>query len=159
MNSLNDHETTADREIVSSRIFRIGRDLMFTAWSDPHLLARWWGPKGFTNTFHEFDFRQGGDWKFIMHGPEGGNYSNHSRFIEIIVPERIVLDHISNPQFRVIASFDHHHEDTLLTFRMIFNTAQERDKVSKYAVDANEQNFDRLEALLNETYPETGTRG
>lgn len=150
-------DTTVDREIVSSRIFKIGRELLFTAWSDPNLLARWWGPKGFTNTFHEFDFRQGGDWKFIMHGPEGGNYPNHSRFLEIITPERIILDHISNPQFRVIASFDHHQEDTLLTFRMIFNTAKEKDKVSKYAVDANEQNFDRLEALLGEIYPETNT--
>ena len=59
MKNFNERDTTAAKEIVSSRVFKIGRDLLFNAWSDPQFLARWWGPKGFTNTFHEFDFRQG----------------------------------------------------------------------------------------------------
>ena len=70
--------------------------------------------------------------------------------MEIIVPERIILDNLSAPPFRVIASFDHFQDDTLLTFRMIFSTEELRDKVSKYAIEANEQNFDRLEALIAE---------
>ncbi|MGB5026600.1 MAG: SRPBCC domain-containing protein, partial [Saprospiraceae bacterium] len=62
--------TTPDCEIVSSRIFSAHRELVFRAWSEPNHLKNWWGPAGFTNTFNEFDFRVGGKWRFIMHGPD-----------------------------------------------------------------------------------------
>jgi len=63
-------------EIVSSREFEAPRELLFQAWTNPDLLARWWGPKGFTNTFHEFDMKPGGTWRFVMHGPDGVDYPN-----------------------------------------------------------------------------------
>jgi hypothetical protein len=37
---------------------------------------------------------------------------------------------------------------TRITWRMLFESAAECDKVKKFAVEANEQNFDRLEAEL-----------
>ena len=63
-----------DREIVSTRVLDAPRELVFRAFSDPDLLARWWGPEGFTNTFHEFDLRPDGAWRFVMHGPDGTDY-------------------------------------------------------------------------------------
>jgi len=81
----------ADREIISTRVIAAPRDLVFKAFSDPENLARWWGPKGFTNTFHEFDLRPGGAWRFVMHGPDGVDYPNESVFVEVVKPERIVF--------------------------------------------------------------------
>ncbi len=49
-----------DREIVTTRVFDAPRERVFRAWTDPDHLAKWWGPKGFTNTFQEFDMRPGG---------------------------------------------------------------------------------------------------
>ena len=69
---MNDVESAADRMIVTSRVINAPRHLVFRAWTDPVSPARWWGPKGFTNTFHEFDLRPGGVWRFVMHGPDGG---------------------------------------------------------------------------------------
>lgn len=60
--------TTPDCEIVSARIVNAAIEKVFSAWSDPEHLKNWWGPKGFTNTFHEFDFRVGGKWVFTMYG-------------------------------------------------------------------------------------------
>ena len=68
--------TTPNSEIVTTRILNFPQELVFKAWSTPEHLKNWWGPKGFTNTFHEFDFREGGIWKFTMHGPERGNFEN-----------------------------------------------------------------------------------
>lgn len=124
------------------------RELVFNAWTDPLHLEQWWGPKGFTNSFQEFDLRSGGNWHFVMHGPDGVDYKNHSVFVEIMKPERIVFDHVSGPKFRVIATFTDRGDKTKLTFRMLFASAAERDNVAKVAVEANEQNFDRLEAEL-----------
>jgi uncharacterized protein YndB with AHSA1/START domain len=137
-----------DNEIISSREFDASHELMFHAWSTPELLARWWGPRGFTNTFHEFDLRPGGTWRFVMHGPDGVDYPNHSVFAEIVPRERIVLDHLSNPQFRVTATFEELEDRTRLTFRQRFKNKEDFDRVKAICVEANEQNFDRLAEVL-----------
>jgi uncharacterized protein YndB with AHSA1/START domain len=141
-------EALSDREIVTTRVFDAPRELVFKAWTHPDHLAKWWGPKGFTNTFQEFDMRPGGVWRFIMHGPDGVDYKNKSVFVEVVKPERIVLQHVSGPRFQVTATFTQQAGKTRLTFHMLFETAAECAKVKVYAVEANEQNFDRLEAQL-----------
>ena len=139
---------TTDREIVTSRLISAPREVVFKAWTDPHQLVHWWGPKGFTNTFHRFDPRPGGFWHFVMHGPDGGNYENESVFVEILKPERIVIKHLSPPHFDLTATFADQAGRTKLTWRMLFETTAEREKVKKLATGANEQNLDRLEAQL-----------
>ena len=138
----------SDREIITTRVLAWPRERVFRAWTEPEHLARWWGPKGFTNTFPEFDPRPGGRWQFVMHGPNGADYPNHSVFVEIVKPERIVFDHLSGPAFQVTATFAEEAGKTRLTFRMLFETAVECDKVKGFAVGANEENLDRLEAEL-----------
>jgi uncharacterized protein YndB with AHSA1/START domain len=138
-----------DCEIVSTRNFNYSRNQIFNAWTDPDRLKNWWGPKGFTNTFHEFDLRPGGKWSFIMHGPDGVNYPNESIFVEIIEPELLVFNHISNPKFQIVSTFDEVPDDrTKVTFRMIFETPELCSQVKVYAVEKNEENFDRLEVEL-----------
>lgn len=75
--------TSPDCEIVSSRTVNASQELVYKAWTDPDHLKIWWGPKGFTNTFDEFDLREGGRWRFIMHAPEKGNFKNDCEFISI----------------------------------------------------------------------------
>lgn len=141
--------TTPDCEIVSSRLFNAPIKLLYSAWSTPEHLKNWWGPKGFTNTFNEFDFREGGKWSFIMHGPEGGNYSNECEFIKIEEPSLIAWKRISKPLFQVVATFDEISEEkTKVVFKMIFDSSEECNKIKKFAIDKNEENFDKLEDEL-----------
>src|SRR5437879_5935817 len=77
------------RSIVGTRVFDAPRALVFSAWTDPKHLAQWWGPNGFTTTTHAFDFRPGGVWRFVMHGPDGRDYQNRIIFDEIVPPEHI----------------------------------------------------------------------
>lgn len=137
-------------EIVSIRTFNTRRDLVFKAWEDPNHLKNWWGPKGFTNTFHEFDFREGGSWKFVMHGPDKGNYNNACEFIKIDKPSLIAWKRYSKPLFSVVALFEEiSSNETKVVFKMVFNSAEECAKLKPYVVDKNEENFDRLEKELN----------
>jgi uncharacterized protein YndB with AHSA1/START domain len=141
---------TSRREIISTRIFNYPLEYVFKAWEDPTLLASWWGPKDFTNTFHEFDFRPGGNWRFTMHGPNGIDYHNKCVYVEIIKPTLIIFNHIEPVHsFQVTASFEEMGNKTNLSFRMLFDSLTECDKVRPYVVDANEQNFDRLEMVLS----------
>jgi uncharacterized protein YndB with AHSA1/START domain len=139
----------ADCEILSSRVFNTSPEALFRAWTDPALLSQWWGPAGFTNTFYEFDPRPGGRWRFTMHGPEKGNYQNECVFLKIEKPHLIAWDRLSKPIFRVVAAFDETSDgNTKLVFRMQFATKEECDKVKPFAVEKNEENFDRLESVL-----------
>jgi uncharacterized protein YndB with AHSA1/START domain len=63
------------RVIVGTREFDAPRALVFEAWTDPKHLSQWWGPNGFTTTTSSFDFRPGGVWRFVMHGPDGRDLS------------------------------------------------------------------------------------
>lgn len=148
MSAAKEPAAVPDNEIRSSRLINFPRELVWTALSDPNHLVNWWGPKGFTNAFHTFDFKVGGQWKFIMHGPDGTDYKNESRFVEIVQPEKIVLDHISEPRFRMIITLDDRSDKTELTWRQIFETSDICRRVRVYAEPANEENFDRLEAQL-----------
>ena len=84
---------TADREIVISRIISAPRELVFEAFTEVRHLSRWWGPDGFTTTTRAFEFRVGGEWDFVMHGPDGTDYQEWISWTEITPPERIALLH------------------------------------------------------------------
>jgi uncharacterized protein YndB with AHSA1/START domain len=142
--------TSPDCEIVSLRIVNFSQELVFKAWTDPNHLKNWWGPKGFTNTFEEFDLRLGGRWKFVMHAPEQGNFQNECEFVKIEKPAEIAWIRISKPLFNIVATFEKVSDDeTKVVFRMVFETAEECVKLRPYVVDKNEENFDRLEDELS----------
>ena len=142
-------------EIVTTRVLPATRDEVFAAFRDPVRLARWWGPKGFTNDFREFDFRPGGAWRFTMHGPDGTAHEMDHQFVEIMPAERIVVRHIQpGHDFSLTISLAAQGDGTELTWRMRFADPAEGARVRAFVVPANEQNFDRLAAHLSASRPD-----
>jgi uncharacterized protein YndB with AHSA1/START domain len=129
------------RSIIGSRVFAAPRDLVFAAFADPKHLAQWWGPNGFTTTTYAFDFRPGGVWRFVMHGPDGRDYQNRITFDEIIAPERIVYRHgggddVEPVQFKQTITFEDLGGKARLTWHGVFSSAEERARVIKeYGAD------------------------
>ena len=130
------------RSIIGSRVLDAPRALVFSVWTDPKHLAQWWGPNGFTTTTHAYDFRPGGVWRFVMHGPDGRDYQNRITFDEIVPPERIVYRHsggddVEPVQFTQTVTFeDLGNGRTLLTWHGRFPSAEERARVIKeYGAD------------------------
>jgi len=139
----------AAREIVSRRVIGAPREAVFHCLRDPERLARWWGPAGFRNTFETFEFRPGGTWKFVMHGPDGRDHPNLSVFREIEAPARIVLEHLGSiHHFFLTITLEVRGGATEVGWRMLFDSVAERDETARYAVGCNEENFDRLQAEL-----------
>lgn len=138
----------ADRRIETRRVIPYTPLQVFQAFADSSVLATWWGPKGFTNTFEEFNFSEGGMWRFTMHSPEGKDYPNESRFLIIAEPSLVVFDHLCAPRFQAHLSFGEAPEGCELSWSMVFEDDQACANVAKLAGDANEQNLDRLVAAL-----------
>jgi uncharacterized protein YndB with AHSA1/START domain len=140
---------TFDLEIFSSRILKFPLESVYQAFSIPIHLKNWWGPHGFSNTIHEFDLRPEGKWVLTMHGPEIGNYENSAVFTKVIPFELVAWKRISKPLFDMEVGFEYLEENKMrITFRMIFETVEECEKIKKFAIPKNEENFDRLEAEL-----------
>jgi uncharacterized protein YndB with AHSA1/START domain len=144
---------TSDREIVQTRILKAPREKVWKAWTEPERLIQWWGPQGFTNTFHEISITPGGVWRFMMHGPDGVDYPNKIIFEEVKEPERLVYIHSGDDgaddiTFRSIVTFKDLGDKTELTMRAILQTKEIRDETAKYAVEGGKQTIDRLEAHL-----------
>ena len=133
-------------EILSSRILNSPVEIVYQAFENPKHLKNWWGPEGFTNTIHEFDLKSGGNWKLTMHGPEKGNYENSSVF-QTVIPNKIVSwTRKSQPLFDMEIAFEKLDENkTQISFKMIFETVEECEKMRKFVETKNEENFDRLE--------------
>lgn len=146
---------TSNREIVLSRVFDAPRDLVFKAWSSPEHLDRWWGPEGFRNETLSMDFRVGGAWRYIMHGPNGVDFPNRIDYTEIITSERIAYDHSDDQSppitaFRGETIFADLAGKTEVTMRSHFATAAERDQVvAEYgAIEGGKQTLARLADYL-----------
>ncbi|RFZ94766.1 polyketide cyclase [Mucilaginibacter conchicola] len=135
--------------ISISQTFPYTREKVFSAFEDPAVLAKWWGPDGFTNIFYRFDFVNGGEWKFTMHSPDGYNFDCNHRFVEISKPEKFVFDHLQDGHnFRGSYELDDKGEETQVTFTMTFEDAEELARVRQFVEPANEQNFNRLRGIL-----------
>jgi len=147
---------SADREIVIARVFDAPRELVWEAWTNPQHVANWWGPVGFTTTIEEMDVRPGGVWKHVMRGPDGTEYPNHSVFQEVVKPERIVFANgggrkgARGVNFVSTWTFEALDQQTKLTIRHVFATAEERDRVAREygAVEGAKQTLGRLAEYL-----------
>jgi uncharacterized protein YndB with AHSA1/START domain len=135
-------DLTHDPKVIAgTRIFDAPRALVFSAWTEPRHFAQWWGPTGFSTTTQAFDFRPGGVWRFVMHGPDGRDYQNRITFDEIVPPERIAYHHgggddVEPVQFKTVVTFEDLGGKTKLSMHATFPSAEERDRVIReYGAD------------------------
>lgn len=133
--------------------FRTSREIaadparVFAAFEDHARLAAWWGPAGFTNTFHVCEFKPGGKWSYVMHGPNGANFSNESVFTDIEPPQRVVIQHVSQPRYLLTVRLEPTAGGgTLVHWEQTFENPDVASRIEKIVVPANEQNLDRLSA-------------
>jgi uncharacterized protein YndB with AHSA1/START domain len=150
-----DTATTA-REIVLSRLFDAPRELVWEAFADPEQVVQWWGPAGFTNTLHEMDVRPGGIWRHTMHGPDGTDYPNIARYVEVVRPQRLVYELRADvpdagEHFTATVTLEEREGGTEVTMRMLFPDAESRDAVAGYAIEGGNQTLARLAEHLEAT--------
>ena len=150
-----------DREIVISRVIDAPRELVFEAFTEVRHLSHWWGPEGFTTTTRAFEFRVGGEWDFVMHGPDGTDYQEWISWTEIDRPERIVLHHGAfrgDPDaFESILTFASYDTATRIEMRTVFPTKELRDEaVEKYhAIEGGRQTLGHLADYVTELARQT----
>ena len=132
--------------INTSREIPATIEQVFAAFSHPERLARWWGPAGFTNTFNVCEFKNGGCWSYIMHGPDGKDYPNESMFTEIESLRKVVIKHVSKPKYLLTITLAPSAEGTIVSWLQEFENSKFAGTMKQFLLTANEQNLDRLVA-------------
>lgn len=85
------------KELTLIRIFNASKELVFKAWTNPEIVAKWWGPKGVTNPTCELDAKPGGNIYIVMLAGEelgplkGQKWPMRGKFKEVIPPEKLVF--------------------------------------------------------------------
>jgi uncharacterized protein YndB with AHSA1/START domain len=137
-----------DAAVCTERVLSADPRRVFAAFERPDRLARWWGPKDFTNTFERFEFEPGGRWVFTMHGPNGASYPNESVFREIRPGAAIVIEHVVKPWYLLTVTLSARGEETHLAWVQEFESPEVAARMRTLSTTANEQVLDRLEAVL-----------
>lgn len=152
--------TIENNEIRLTREFDAPGNMVFDAWTDAEKIRQWWGPNGFTTTTKKMDFKVGGEWIFIMHGPDGTDYPNHIVYKKIVEPEYLEYDHYGDknaeekPHFKTTVKFIDKGEKTKVNMRMEFPTAEARNEAAEFgAVEGGNQTLNRLEKFLTRGHP------
>ncbi|MEZ6141247.1 MAG: SRPBCC domain-containing protein [Zavarzinella sp.] len=140
-----------DCSVQTERLLNASPQEVYSAFEDPALLAQWWGPEGFTNTFSQFEFVPEGRWVFTMHAPNGANYLNDSIFRELVPNERLVIEHIVMPWFRLTVTLSPSENKTLLHWHQEFENPTVAAAMRELSTTANEQVLDRLGSILTKT--------
>ncbi len=148
--------TTAEQEIVVTRLFDAPRELVFAAFTEQEHIEQWWAPKG--ATIHEMDVKPGGVWRYSQPASNGSLNPFKIKFIELDKPARLVYDYgmdaANAPDpVRTTVTFEEEDGKTKVTLQLLFATAAERKQAVKYgaivgAMQALETLADYLETTL-----------
>ena len=140
-------------ELYITRIYDAPVKMVWEAWVDPKQVGKWWGPRGFTLTSKSKDVKTGGTWVYTMHGPEGVDYPNITKFLEVEKYSRLVYDHGANENqpamFRVTVNFSEKNGKTKMEMTMALPTAEAAAETKKFIKKAGgDSTWDRLAEFL-----------
>lgn len=135
-------DTTAEQEIIVTRLFDAPRDLVFAAFTERDHVVNWWAPSG--ATIHEYNGTPGGLWRYTIPGPDGEHYPVKVQFIHVDKPTRLVYDYgvdaAGAPEpVRTSVTLAEENGKTRVTLRLRFATAAAREEAAQYGAAAGAQ--------------------
>jgi len=142
--------TNETRELSISRLINAPQELVWEAWTNPEHIRHWWGPVGFNSTISKMEVSEGGEWIFVMHGPDGTDYKNKHVYITLEKPSLIIMRHESFPPFVMTARFEAKGTQTLVTLHSVFESASQLQEVIKVfkADEGMVQNITRMDEYI-----------
>jgi uncharacterized protein YndB with AHSA1/START domain len=141
------------QELTSTVILDAPRELVFKAYTDPQLFARWWGPRRYENKIEKFDSRPGGEWHVVQRGADGSEHGFRGVNHDVVAPERIcaTFEYLGFPGHVMLqtATFEPLGNKTKLVAHLVFESVMDRDgMVASGMRDGSDESMERLAELL-----------
>jgi uncharacterized protein YndB with AHSA1/START domain len=87
-------------DLVFERVVDVPRELIWTAWTTPEHIRKWFTPAPWTTVDCEIDLRPGGIFRTVMRSPEGIDFPNLGCYLEVVSNERLVWTNVLGPGYR-----------------------------------------------------------
>jgi uncharacterized protein YndB with AHSA1/START domain len=139
--------------IESSREFDAPVAAVFRAHRDPDLVRRWLGPDGYDTEIPVWEFRTGGNYRFVQHTPDGREFGFHGSYHHVVDDVRIVQTFEFEGEPGVVSLETLDFVDlggrTRLQGRSVFPTVAARDGIVGAGMERGmREGYDRLDGLL-----------
>lgn len=144
--------TPTDRELRIERIFDAPVEVVWRAFTDPNLVAQWWG-RGNKLVIERMEVERGGHWRFVEHSSDGVD-GFEGRYREVSPHERIVQTFEWDGMPGYVAVDTAVFEDlgdgrTRLVTTSLFHTTEERDGMLQSGMETGlNQSYAALDKLL-----------
>ena len=143
------------QDITSTIVLDAPRELVFKAYTDPELFAKWWGPRRYKNEIERFDSRTGGSWRVVQVGDDGSRHAFRGVNHDVVAPERIcaTFEYEGFPGHVALqtATFEPMGNKTRLVAHIVFESVMDRDgMVASGMQEGADESMDRLAELLAE---------
>jgi len=144
------------QEVQITHEFAAPRELVYRCYTEPDLMARWWGPRYLTNVIHELDVRPGGSWRVVQRTPDGTEYGFHGVYHLVDPPNQIVWTfefegapgHVS---LETVTFEDLGGGRTRVVTHAVFQSLADRDAMVSSGMESGvREGFERMEELLVE---------
>lgn len=144
--------TPSDREIRMVRVFDAPRSMVFDAFTKCELLRRWFGPRGFSLSVCEGEFKPGGWWRFVLRAPDGSEMGMNGKIREMSRPDRLVHAESFDDypgEALVTTTFVEERGKTTVTVNLLYESKDVRDAVVKSGMEHGAaETYDRLAEFL-----------
>jgi uncharacterized protein YndB with AHSA1/START domain len=142
----------SEREFVLEHTFHAPAAKVFAAYTEPHLLAQWWAPKGGSLDVEAMDVRPGGRYRFVQRDTNGQESVFVGKYLEVQPVTRLVYTFMVEGQGNEItASLDLKESQGRTSLRLtnLCVSKEVRDAMLKYGAAAGAQvAWSRLDELL-----------
>lgn len=140
-------------DIIITRTFDAPRDLVFRAYTDPDLVAQWWGTDSLTTHIDKLDVKPGGLWRFVQKGQDGEEYAFKGVYHDITPSERVIqtFEWEGMPGHVSLETLILEEEDgkTKMTSTAVYQTIEDRDGMFASGMqEGATESLDSLERLL-----------
>ena len=142
-------------DMSTTTVIDAPRELVFRAYTDPELFARWWGPARLKNRILKYDSRSGGEWHVVQVDQDGSEYGFRGVNHEVVAPERIcqTFEFLGVPGHVALqtATFEALGNKTRITAQIVFQSVMDRDgMVASGMKSGADESMERLQKLLEE---------
>ena len=141
------------QEITITRIFEAPRELVFKAFTDPKVVAQWFGPREYTTTIDKMEARPGGLWRFVQRDQSGNEFAFHGVHHDRVAPERIVatfeFEGVPGHVLLQTVTFEPLGGKTRMVEQLVYQSVADRDGMVAAGMQrGSDDSMDRLAELL-----------
>lgn len=145
----------SDTEIMITRIFDAPRDLVFTVWTTPEYVSRWWTSTDAPLIVCEIDLRVGGRWRYVSRDASGTELGWYGTYQVIDRPRRLVSTEgfEGNPSVEAISDLllTEHDGQTTMIITLRCTSQEHRDNLVSSGMEAGlNRSLRRIDAILDQ---------